>query len=231
MKNNLLQNDIKWLPYQGEQLSVDGYMQVIKIKIDTHYHKINSSILSAQEIEKANRFRQQQDRERYLVSKYYLRLLLAQFLSLAPSAIEYSYTGNYKPTVPGIEFNISHAENYVVIGICRFKIGVDVEYIKRDFDFNDLMELCFSPEEASFINHSEDHPLGFYLLWTRKEAILKATAEGLTDHLNQVATLQEETLREGQPLKIISITTSDGYVITAAFPAHQKITVHFWHWE
>lgn len=227
----MLQNDIKWLPYQGEGLSIDGYMQLIKIKIDTHYHKIDLSILSTPEMEKANRFRQQHDRERYLVSKYYLRLLLAQFLPLAPSAIEYSYTGNHKPTVPGIGFNISHAENYVVIGISRLQVGVDVEFIKRDFEFSDLMELCFSPEEAFLINHSEDQLLSFYLLWTRKEAILKATAEGLTDHLNQVVTLQEETLRAGQLLKIVSMTTSDRYVITAAFPAHQNITLQLWHWE
>lgn len=231
MKKNLLQAPVNWLPYINQELSIDGFIHVIKITVDKHYPEVDLSILSAQEIEKANRFIQQPDKERYLVSKYYLRLLLAKFLSLAPSAIEYSYTGNHKPALPGIEFNISHAENYVVIAVSRFPVGVDVEFIKNGFEFRELMEMCFSPEESSFISHSEDQLLSFYLLWTRKEAILKATGEGLTDHLYEVPSLPDEVLRQEQLFKIISTKASDHYIITAAFPLQENLILQLWNWE
>ncbi|WP_158795401.1 4'-phosphopantetheinyl transferase superfamily protein [Pedobacter sp. L105] len=231
MEENLLENDVNWLPYSGEKLSIEDFVQVIKIKVDTHYPAIDTSILSADEIDKGNRFVHQHDRESYLVSKYYLRLLLSRFLHLANSAITYSYTSHRKPALSGIEFNLSHAGNYVVIAVSQLPVGVDIEFIKKDFKFMDLMEMCFSEEESSFILSNEDQLSSFFLLWTRKEAILKATGEGLTDHLHLVPSLATEVHRQGQLFKVQSIEVSDDYIVTAAFHPQENTILQFWNWE
>src|SRR5690606_33277913 len=49
---------------------------------------------------------------------------------------------------------------------------------------DDMLMACFSPEEIKFITaRKDDMRHRFFTLWTRKEAILKLTGEGIGEHL------------------------------------------------
>ena len=74
--------------------------------------------------------------------------------------------------------------------------------------------MCFDHQESSFIL-SDDPITKFYLLWTRKEALIKATGEGLTDHLNEVPSLLNEVKRKEKLFKINSIRINE---TTAGIP-------------
>lgn|GEM_PF-786608 len=209
MENGLLKEDAIWLPYKGQPLSTNNSIHLFKIKVDTHYKKVDfKAVLSKKELEKAYRFLRQNDRESYIISKYFLRILLSKFIHLSATEIEYSYTGNHKPALPEIQFNMSHSENYVLIAISEHPIGIDIEYVNRNFNFSEMMPMCFNQQESSFILN-DDPITKFYLLWTRKEALLKATGEGLTDHLNQVPSLLNEVARNEKLFKIDSIKINE----------------------
>jgi len=64
---------------------------------------------------------------------------------------------------------------------------VDVERVKQDFQFLDIVQAFFSKEEITELLELEkkNQPQGFYNCWTRKEAFIKAEGSGLSFPLNE----------------------------------------------
>lgn len=94
--------------------------------------------------------------------------------------IQYNRYG--KPLINGIDFNISHSGNYVVLVIGNSEIGIDIEYKKeRNIE---LIEKFFTEQEQQFIKSANDPLLAFYQVWTLKEAYLKAVGKGLYKKLS-----------------------------------------------
>lgn len=229
MKNHLLQN-FDFREYTSHELSLDNSIHVFSINVDQYYQKMPPiSILSQEESDKAARFHQQKDRESYLVRKHCLRTLLSKFLNCAPAEIDYSKYGNDKPSLPGIEFNSSHTKNQVLIAVSSSPIGIDIEYMDDNFDYRDLLERCFSEEESAFILQGDDPVLNFYTLWTRKEAFLKATGEGIIDQLNLIPSLYAKINRRGISYSIETSKAKESYLISlATTPAAKNTRVEFW---
>ena len=85
----------------------------------------------------------------------------------------------------GIDFNISHSGSYVVCGLSnKYKLGIDIEEIKsiKLDDFKDL----WTEDEWKQILDATNSNYQFYNYWTKKEALLKASGEGLSIPLRQV---------------------------------------------
>ena len=82
-----------------------------------------------------------------------------------------------------LHFNLSHSGN---LALCAVRldapVGVDVEYLDPSIDICQLLEECCTPQEASSLGAlpSQARFLSFFRLWTRKEAYLKATGQGLS---------------------------------------------------
>ncbi|MGN6393952.1 MAG: 4'-phosphopantetheinyl transferase family protein [Mucilaginibacter sp.] len=141
------------------------------------------AILPADEKDRANRFYRQNDRNRFLISRWALRTILARYLGLEPSAMIFEAGKNKKPHIknPGglsLHYNLSHSAENILLAVSDEAIGADVEFINRDFGYSEVLADNFSLEEVSYINEA-DHINRFFVLWTRKEAITKATAQGL----------------------------------------------------
>ncbi len=147
-------------------------------------------LLSTEEMTRGNRFLQAAHVIRYKAAHTALRLLLTRSTSSDPSAIRFANGYHHKPllSVPPdspIGFNLSYSENNAMIGLAYgYPIGIDIEWLQRPMDVNDMLSACFSDREITFITSSTEHVYHrFFTLWTRKEAILKLTGEGIGEHL------------------------------------------------
>jgi len=81
-------------------------------------------------------------------------------------------------------FNISHAGTIVAVAFSDQEIGLDIE-ASIEADFTGILS-CFHPEELAEYHQSKPalHKEMFYRIWTRKEAFLKATGNGIVKGLN-----------------------------------------------
>lgn len=149
--------------------------------------------LAPDERERAARFHFPIHRDRFIAGRGLLRKLLASYLGKEPGALEFIYGPQGKPSLTGpagtLHFNVAHSEDLLLIALSRSGIvGVDVEQVRTLPDFEELVAGFFSPHESSRYRSlpARQKPAAFFNLWTRKEAWLKATGEGITHLLNQV---------------------------------------------
>jgi 4'-phosphopantetheinyl transferase len=228
-KDLLYENHVEWIPYSKQQLSVAGADHIFIIDISSEFEKITdyNSVLSQQEIAKAARFFKQEDKQNYLVRRYALRMLLGAYLRQSPAEIRFHQSANRKPSLPGINFNTSHTSNFAVIALSESPIGIDIEKVHPDFQFSDLLNQCFSPEEITYVNSSSDVPMIFFTLWTRKEALLKATGEGIVDNLQQVSAMEVHTERNNFNYQLHSMH----YDSTIVSIARSKNEAHMNYWR
>jgi 4'-phosphopantetheinyl transferase len=151
------------------------------------------AIMHPGEIERANRYFQTKDKNRHIVCRGALRIILGKYLNIPPASMEFGIGTNQKPFVKNpntinICYNISHSEDYILIAVAATEVGADIELINENFGYQEIIEEHFNAEEINFIAqaHSAER---FFMLWTRKEALLKATAKGLDDDLKLVCSM------------------------------------------
>ncbi len=148
-------------------------------------------LLSAEEREKAMRYRIERPRSDYILTRGTVRFLLAQYLHLTPAEISFRYTQYGKPLLAiesDLRFNVSHSHGLALMGFVRQReIGVDVEQVRAQDDAKKLAERFFSIRERESLRDltGDDLHAAFFRCWTRKEAYIKAKGEGLSLPLHQ----------------------------------------------
>ena len=157
--------------------------------------------LSAEEIERAARFRFEKDRHVFSLTRALLRTLLAERLSCSSKSIEFELSEYGKPSVAGsgLYFNVSHSGKAALFGFTEAgPIGVDVEWNKRTVEIEEVASRFFSAGEyRELCEYSqEERQEVFFRIWTRKEAFIKAVGEGLSYPLDEfeVSTGEEAAL-------------------------------------
>jgi len=151
-----------------------------------------AAVLSLEERARADRFVFERDRTEYIVCRGVLRHLLSLYGGIAASDLQFEYSARGKPRLAQrfksrIQFNVAHSRGAGLIGItCVAPVGVDVERIGPLARVSALVPSCFAPEEqAEFALLPERiQSRAFYAGWTRKEAFIKATGEGLSRALH-----------------------------------------------
>jgi len=143
------------------------------------------SLLTPQEVERANRLRQPQARQQFIAGRGILRRILAAASGLDPHLIPITTAPNGKPAFAqsGIAFNVAHSGDTVLIALHRGgSIGIDIECIDPTRSFMEIAQHSFTPSEnlsLLAIDDPDERRDTFYQLWTRKEAIAKADGRGL----------------------------------------------------
>jgi 4'-phosphopantetheinyl transferase len=162
--------------------------------------------LSKAELDRANRFQFESDRDRFMVSRCSLREILSRYLDQPPAAIKFEHGEFGKPYIDslptgvGLSFNLSHSGEYILIAVGRNrKVGVDIEKIRPQVDLEGIARRFFSPNEVKSLIRFEDELRleAFFRCWTRKEAYIKARGGGLSIPLDQFdVTLDPESPAE-----------------------------------
>ncbi|MBO7055535.1 MAG: 4'-phosphopantetheinyl transferase superfamily protein [Bacteroidales bacterium] len=105
-------------------------------------------------------------------------LLLHVFPDLQEEMIQYNVHGKLS-VIDYDECSISHSGKYVVLVTDKEPIGIDIEEITEIKEKHTLVsQKVFSPEERQWMQ--DDLSQRFFVLWTQKEALVKAVGCGIT---------------------------------------------------
>ncbi len=150
--------------------------------------------LTPEERDRARRFRFKEDFRRFVYGRGLLRELLASYLGVRATEVQFVYSEEGKPglapdkaTLP-VSFNVSHSGTYILVGFARNRrIGVDVEQMRRDIEVEQIAKRFFSDaEQQALVSLDQASRIpAFFRCWTRKEAFVKATGVGLSLPLHQ----------------------------------------------
>lgn len=168
-----------------------------------------AATLSPDETARANKFKFDKHRNRFIAGRGALRAILARYLNTAAADLRFAYSENGKPALTGdfggIHFNLAHTEDLALVAVTRIGlIGVDVEAVRPVKNVDELVARFFSKRENELFQKvpEEQKPAAFFNLWTRKEALLKATGEGITRSLSLV----EVSFLPGEPARLLAIS-------------------------
>ncbi len=174
-----------------------------------------TSRLSLDERERAERFGAGEPRRQFVFGRAVLRQLLGACLNVEPAALVFGLQPRGKPFLASsalagnLRFNLSHSGQMTAIALARGReVGVDIESIQRLDDLPLLAERIFSPCERGelFSLPEPQQRAAFFNGWTRKEAWLKATGEGLTNDLPAIGV----TLAPGKKPELLELPAGPG---------------------
>ena len=142
--------------------------------------------LSKTEVARADRFGTPALRERYVVGRATLRILLAGVLASTPRDVVIVPGERGRPQLggdPGLDFNVSHTAGVALIGTVRgARIGVDVERLDRAINVPGIARKFLTGAERSALAQldADSARRQVLRLWTCKEAMSKATGDALS---------------------------------------------------
>jgi 4'-phosphopantetheinyl transferase len=182
-------NEYSWGKSPSKFSLLKNEVHVWHIDIDRASSYLDDkTILSSDEIERANHFQFERDRKRFITRRILLRLILGKYLLAKPNQIVFDYNQYGKPSLQqpawsSIFFNIAHSEQITVFAFSQDDaLGIDIERINLAIDYENILEHYFSPGERASIKAQpgQCRPELFYKYWTRKEAYIKGRGMGLS---------------------------------------------------
>lgn len=179
-----------------------------------------TELLDPVEVDRMRRFRFTIDRERFILGHGLLRTLLGGYLERDPSLLRFTRGPYGKPFLErkDLRFNLSDTKDAVLIAFASgLELGADIETMAREVDHKAVSEHYFTPPEIRVIEAADDPKRRFLELWTRKEAVLKASGVGIMDDLR--------VLRVDAPRNSMLID-HEAFVAMAA-PQYHVRTWHF----
>jgi 4'-phosphopantetheinyl transferase len=118
--------------------------------------------------------------------------ILAAYLDVEPPDLEYAELSGGKPILAdgALEFNLSHSGDLALVAVSRdLQVGVDLEHPRSFRNAAGMAKrICTARELAHLARAGNEDEL--LRLWVRKEAVVKATGEGLVQAVNQIDVLE-----------------------------------------
>jgi len=227
-----------------------GRVDVWRVRLDEPLKTgFEGSVLSPDETARAGRFHFEKDRTHFTRCRSALRSLLAGYLAIPAPEIRFEYLSSGKPQLAAgqnpraLQFNVSHSANMALIAVgSEHRLGVDIERVRSDVDTAELSERFFSLRERAGLQALPEHLRvpGFFACWTRKEAFLKATGDGLsfpladfsvTAHPDRDPELEEVNgnAQAGRQWFLADLSVAEGYRATVALEcAHSLLETYSW---
>jgi 4'-phosphopantetheinyl transferase len=192
-----------WPPPEVPALE-PGAVQVWSVDLDG---EPEASVLDAGERERAGRFAHDEMTRRWTNARAALRRVLAAHCGADPAELRIERAPCVhcdephgkpflaRPADHDLRFNLSHSGALALVAVARGReLGVDVEAARPGRRADGIAGRWFTPEEADHLRGlpEAEAELAFYRLWARKEAYLKATAEGVPGGLASFDALRLE---------------------------------------
>jgi len=146
----------------------------------------DTSILSAEEICRANRIPIPEVRQHFIIARASLRRILAFYTGSDAATLDFEYGQAGKPHLvgnTGLNFNLSYSRNIAKVAVAMHRaVGIDIQAIDQATDPESVARLVFSPEEISNLLAlpADGRPMAFTQTWVRKEAYIKALGTGFS---------------------------------------------------
>ena len=152
-----------------------------------------AALLSRDERQRAMRLRTRFHQRQFIATRGVLRYLLGRRLARHPGSLSFEYNSAGKPRLAGadagLQFNASHAGRRAVYVISDHRrVGIDVESVDRELDFDGIARRFFSAPEYTALQGmpAAQRKRAFLAAWTCKESIVKAIGNGLRLPLNEI---------------------------------------------
>jgi 4'-phosphopantetheinyl transferase len=174
-----------------------------------------AGMLSTSERERAAKFKFDVHRNRFIAGRGWLRSILGRYLQTDPALLDFTYSKLGKPALSlsfesaRLDFNLAHSEDVALLAVTQLgPVGVDVECIRPIKNVEDLVARFFSRRENEIFQKLplDKRPAAFFNLWTRKEALLKATGEGIAGGLDRV----EVSFLADEPARLLALPEGSG---------------------
>jgi 4'-phosphopantetheinyl transferase len=191
------------------------------------------TLLNEEEQAKQSRFYFEKDRHQYLITRAFLRIVLSFYeREIAPEQWQFQRQLHGKPFITNpvkkpLYFNLSHTAGKIVIALSyRDGMGVDIENINRESNLQEIAKTIFSSEEFEFFSHldKQERLYYFFLLWTLKEAYVKAQGKSISMPMTELTYLKDKIyLQNRNPnWQFWSMFFEDNYQLSIAAPSLEK---------
>jgi 4'-phosphopantetheinyl transferase len=188
-------------------------------------------------------YRRDADRERFLAGCVLAKAALARYAGLRPADVRFDRTCGQcgephgKPAaadIEAVEHSVAHSGDLVAVAVAANPVGVDVEQLDGrphplggDGDPEALARLVLSGTERSLL--AAIPPPGraraFLVAWTRKEAVTKATGDGLRAAFSEIVVAADAGPprlaswpypRDPRDVTLLDLNAAAGYVAALA---------------
>lgn len=192
------------------------------------------ALLSPDEVDRAKRFRFDSLRDSFVIARGTLRSIASAYLNVPAPELRFTYGDHGKPALQDyrLHFNLSHSGEVAMLALAEVcPVGIDLERVRCLDDMHRIAERFFCSDEAlelASLPASQQGP-AFFRCWTRKEAYLKATGDGIGVALDRfrVSLMPDKPARflyiEGsceraQSWSLHDLPAPPGYVAALAYP-------------
>lgn len=227
-------------------MNVTGELQLYLVRLTASLGAV-LDVLDDDERKRAGRLVRPFSARQFAGSRAALRVILGNHLGVSATDVRLGrrqclHCGlpHGKPAVIGetLEFNVSHAGTYALIALSgRVGVGVDLELQTVKRDCKRIAERHFTRAEQEWLFSSDDPQLLSYRfgqLWTRKEAVLKCTGEGLLGGLETLSVQGADPSRivhrseRGAYIRVtdVPICGSDGPLVAAVACSANVVSFH-----
>ena len=193
-----------WEPTDPHRETLEpGRVHVWRVWLDEPGEAARAAILAPDERERAARFHFESDRRRFVRARAVLRELVGLYQDVPPEQVAFRIGPWGKPALEGrtgeaLRFNVSHSHGLALFAFSRDReLGVDVELMRGLDDADRLADEFFSAREVAALRCLPEsrRRRAFFECWTRKEAYVKATGDGLAAGLDRFAVSLGEAAR------------------------------------
>lgn len=211
-----------------------GHCRVRQVRTDQL--GVPTAALSVREVQRAARYHRAGDRRRAVLGAALLRGAAGEALGIEPHRVvverrcEACGADHGRPVLPGtgLHASVSHSGDVVLVALSRgAPVGVDVEQLGRRFAPADA-HLVTAPHEPVPTDER-----GFLTSWTRKEAVAKATGEGVRCPMSEIVVSPPHERAElvsyrGAPLRahLLDLDVGHGHVAAVAVLDRDVVVDH-----
>ena len=209
---------MSWLP--TEELRQPRTDEIIVYAFDLDALPDQYQSLSKDEQEHADNMPITKVKQRFINARGMLRRLLQTDTPLQKNKHGKPYLDNCS-----LRFNVSHSHQFAVIALAqKTDIGVDIEQVRKMNDLPAIAKRVFSEQELKLSQDKDS----FFRLWTRKEATIKCTGEGLFANMTRISTHEDIAHYPDQPeINIYNLPQYHDCFVALATPERKQIIQTF----